>query len=157
MNELHITDPREPRGRSKHTLPAIGDRIVLVVGRPAHARPVVEALRARGLLAWASDAPRVARDAASLEWADGVVMIDTAAEVDGRGLRLLRKARGASLLATSAPLGGQQRLEILESGVDVVEAWPTSPEVIAARVARLLHTPPIAQAAAQPERERRSA
>jgi DNA-binding response OmpR family regulator len=115
------------------------ERTVLVIGASAQAERVVDALRRRGLEAWSDESSHVAADRVSLEWADAVVLIDPGAAVGEEGLHLLRQSSGPAVLLTSALLDPDARAELFASGIDVIDAWPGSPEVVAARVARLLN------------------
>ena len=115
---------------------------ILVLGPAVQTTPIIRALRERGLHAWTDEVSRAVNDAASLEWADAIVVIDTTAELDSAGEERLREFQGPKLLAASAPLSESRIAALMDDGFDVVVPWPSPPEVVAARIARLARVEP---------------
>lgn len=115
---------------------------ILVLGPVVQTRPIIRALREPGLHAWTDEVSRAVNDAASLEWADAIVVIDTSTELDSAGEERLREFQGPKLLAASAPLSESRIAALMDDGFDVVIPWPSPPEVVAARIARLVRVEP---------------
>lgn len=130
---------------------------ILVLGPPVQTTPIIRALREPGIHAWTDEVSRAVSDAASLEWADAIVVIDTTAALDSAGEERLREFQGPKLLAASAPLSESRIAALMDDGFDVVIPWPSPPEVVAARVARLVRAEPVSSVADLPWEHRLSA
>ena len=105
-------------------------------------QPFIRAWPGPGLHAGTDHVSRDVNEAASLEWADAIVVIDTSTELDSAGEERLREFQGPKLLAASAPLSESRIAALMDDGFDVVIPWPSPPEVVAARIARLVRVEP---------------
>ena len=111
---------------------------VLVIGSSSQTTSIVHAFQAAGLRAWSERTGDVALDHLSLRWADALVVVDTTDDIETQRLRALAEFLGPSLLATTAPPDDALLASLLERGFDAVVPWPSSLEVMVARVRRML-------------------
>lgn len=124
-----------------------GDRFmstpcVLVLGPERQCDLVAKALARYAVDTWTDSPERMARDRASLRWADAIVLIDAQLPIDVEFGEQLRDLPTPKLLTTTTPLSPRDYSELIDAGFDAVLQWPSSLEVLAARVARYVHASP---------------
>jgi hypothetical protein len=113
---------------------------ILVAGSSQVAKPVVQGLRDRSLLAWSERPERLFQDVASLDWADCLVILDDSPLLQVATDPALRRYGTPRVLLTSTPLDGDQRAWLLDRhDFDHVLNWPNSPAVVAAFVERCVN------------------
>ncbi len=132
----------------------MSDHSVLVIGPSGQTTRVVSALKAAGLAAWSDGVDRAQLDRSSFEWADALVVIDPTERIETQHLRLVTEFDGPSVLATPAAIDAEPLSQLLEGSFDAVVQWPSSVEVIVARVRRMLGVTPVRIAARQQLEER---
>src|SRR3990172_3918099 len=105
---------------------------VFVLASSAHAAPIVSALRARGLRAWADRPERITLARRPMPWADALVIIDTTARLRIATDPLFRERAIPKVLFTSTPLDEDDRVWLLDRHeFDRVLPWPGPAEVVA--------------------------
>lgn len=114
---------------------------VLILGPERQCGVVAKALSRYALDVWTDNHERMARDRASLRWADAIVLIDVQLPIDAKLTEQFRDIPTPKLLTTTTPLSPRDHSELIDAGFDAVLQWPSPLEVLAARVARYLHVP----------------
>ncbi len=114
---------------------------VLVLGPERQCSVVAKALDRYAVEVWTDGPARMARDRASLGWADAIVLIDAQLPIDVEFADQLGEVETPKLITTTAPLSPRDHAELIDAGFDAVLQWPSSLEVLAARVARYVHAP----------------
>ncbi len=132
----------------------MSDHSVLVIGPSGQTTRVVSALKAAGLAAWSDGVDRALRDPSSFEWANALVVIDLTEQIETQHLRPVTEFDGPSVLATPAAIDAERLSQLIERGFDVVVQWPSSVEVIVARMRRMLGVTPVRIAARERREER---
>ena len=132
----------------------MSDHSVLVIGPSGQTTRVVSALKAAGLAAWSDDIDRALLDPSSFEWADALVVIDLTKRIETQHLGPLTEFYGPSLLATPSAIDGEPLSRLIDCGFDAVVQWPSSVEVIVARVRRMLGVTPVRIDAREQREER---
>ncbi len=115
---------------------------VLVLGPERQCGVVAKALARYAVEVWSDEPESMARDRASLGWADAIVLIDAQLPIDAEFGDQLHALSTPKLLTTTEPLSPRDHSELIDAGFDAVLQWPSSLEVLAARVARYVHASP---------------
>jgi hypothetical protein len=130
---------------------------ILVLGAAAQTAPISDAFRRYDVQTWTDEPERAFSDHASLGWADALVVVDTTDDLAYARHHALDTFEGPRLLVTSAPLSYRQIDALMATGYDAVVHWPSSPEVLAARAARLVRAGRAAPVAVPRQQRRLSA
>jgi hypothetical protein len=130
---------------------------ILILGTPTQTAALSDAFDAYALQAWTDEPARAFADNASLDWADALVVVDTTDDLAYARHHALDTFEGPRLLVTSAPLSYRQIDALMATGYDAVVHWPSSPEVLAARAARLVRAGRAAPVAVPRQQRRLSA
>jgi len=129
---------------------------ILVLGSPTQTAGLSEALREYDAQSWTDEPANALSDGASLGWADALVVVDTTADLSVGRDPALRSFNGPRLLVTSVPLSYPQITTLMNEGYDAVVSWPASPQVVAARAARLVRAGRQQTASAAQRQQRRA-
>ncbi len=112
---------------------------VLILGPERQCGVVAKALARYAVDVWTDSPEQMARDRASLQWADAIVLIDAQLPIDIEFGDQLRELSTPKLLTTTTPLSPRDHSDLIDAGFDAMLQWPSSLEVLAARVARYVH------------------